>query len=324
MARKRAPSPAPKRARAGDLPVVEDIVLDPGITAADLVEQMDLAGGFGAKHLGQAAQILSRMRQDASSVNFLSFPAAPMATGARGVLRSLVDTGMFHAVITTCGTLDHDIARSYASYHHGAFTLDDRSLLKSGFHRLGNVLLPKENYGSLLEARVRPWLEELFGRGFRDYTSPELLREIGMKLPGSSLLATCARRGIPVFVPGLTDGAFGCQLWLFWQDHKAFKWDPIREEHELSDIVFRAKRSGALMVGGGISKHHTLWWNQFKGGLDYGVFVTTASQYDGSLSGARLEEAISWGKIKPKARFATVDGDATIILPLLAAAVLRN
>jgi deoxyhypusine synthase len=202
--------------------------------------------------------------------------------------------------------------------------LDDRRLLKAGVHRLGNVLLPKENYGSLLEARVRPWLEELFEKGYRDYTSPEILREVGKKLPGSSLLATCARRGVPVFVPGLTDGAFGCQLWLFWQDHKAFKWDPLREEHELSEIVFRAKRSGALMVGGGISKHHTLWWNQFKGGLDYGVFITTASQYDGSLSGARLEEAISWGKLKPTARFVTVDGDATIILPLLAAALVTR
>ena len=78
------------------------------------------------------------------------------------------------------------------------------------------------------------------------------------------------------------------------------------------------------MVGGGISKHHTLWWNQFKGGLDYGVFITTASQYDGSLSGARLEEAISWGKLKPKAQFTTVDGDATIVLPLLAAALISR
>jgi deoxyhypusine synthase len=317
---KRAPKAAKKRSKHA-LPEVEDFVLSRGVTAADLVEQMGLSGGFTASHVAKAAEVLRAMRADKRSVNFLSFPAAMMATGSRGVLRALVDSGIFHAVVTTCGTLDHDIARSFAPYHHGSFNLDDRVLLKAGVHRLGNVLLPKESYGSLLEARMRPWLEELFEKGMRDYTSPELLRAIGLRLPGSSLLSTAAKRGVPVFVPGLTDGAVGCQLWLFWQDHRQFKWDPIREEHELSDIIFAAKRSGALMIGGGISKHHTLWWNQFKGGLDYGAYITTATQYDGSLSGARLEEAISWGKLNPKARFVTVDGDATVILPLLAAAL---
>jgi deoxyhypusine synthase len=313
-----------KRPRGRALPVVQDILLERGITVGGLLDQMGSSGGFTAAHLAEAAEVLRRMRDDGRSVNFLSFPAAMMATGTRGVLRSLVDSGIFHAVITTCGTLDHDIARSFAPYHQGSFTLDDRALLKAGVHRLGNVLLPKESYGSLLEARMRPWLADLYAKGMRDYTSPELFRAIGERLPASSLLATAARRGVPVFVPGLTDGAVGCQLWLFWQDHRQFKWDPIREEHELSDIIFAAKRSGALMLGGGISKHHTLWWNQFKGGLDYGVYVTTATQYDGSLSGARLEEAISWGKLKPKARFVTVDGDATVLLPLLASALLER
>jgi deoxyhypusine synthase len=70
-------------------------------------------------------------------------------------------------------------------------------------------------------------------------------------------------------------------------------------------------------VGGGISKHHVIWWSQFAGGLDYAVYVTTAVEYDGSLSGAHPREAISWGKIKPEASSEVVYGDATIILPLL-------
>ncbi len=321
-ARKKA-RPPPTAAAAPAPPVVADLQVNGQTTAADLVEQMGLGGGFTAKHLAEALEVLNAMRDDARSVNFLSFPAALMATGCRGVLRTLADTGLFHAVITTCGTLDHDIARSYAPYHPGSFAMDDRELLEAGLHRLGNVLVPRESYGSLLEERLRPWFDDLYATGLRDYTSPELLREVGLRLPSTSFLATCANRSIPVFVPGLTDGAFGCQLWLYWQDHRTFRWDPMREEHELSDIIFAAKRSGALMVGGGISKHHTLWWNQFKGGLDYGVYITTATEYDGSLSGARLKEAISWGKISPKARFATVDGDATVMLPLLAAGLLR-
>jgi deoxyhypusine synthase len=92
----------------------------------------------------------------------------------------------------------------------------------------------------------------------------------------------------------------------------------------LNNIVFDAKKSGALIVGGGISKHHTIWWNQFKDGLDYVVYVSTADEWDGSLSGARPREAVSWGKISEKARRIMVEGDASVILPVMASALLTR
>jgi deoxyhypusine synthase len=51
--------------------------------------------------------------------------------------------------------------------------------------------------------------------------------------------------------------------------------------------------------------------------LNYAVYLTTAEEHDGSLSGARLREAVSWGKVHAKAKFITVEGDATITLPML-------
>lgn len=35
-----------------------------------------------------------------------------------------------------------------------------------------------------------------------------------------------------------------------------------------------------------------------RNGADFSVFVNTASDFDGSDSGARPDEAVSWGKIK--------------------------
>ena len=102
------------------------------------------------------------------------------------------------------------------------------------------------------------------------------------------------------------------------------KIDVLKDEQLLSDLVWNAKRSGALIVGGGISKHHTIWWNQFKKGLDYAVYISTAVEYDGSLSGARPREAVSWGKINEKAKFTTIEADATIILPIIYAALNKN
>jgi deoxyhypusine synthase len=96
------------------------------------------------------------------------------------------------------------------------------------------------------------------------------------------------------------------------------------DETKLSDLVYDAKKSGAFMIGGGISKHHTLWWNQFRGGLDYAVYITTGSEWDGSLSGALVQEAISWNKVRVKARQATIHGEATILLPFIYAALREH
>jgi len=38
-----------------------------------------------------------------------------------------------------------------------------------------------------------------------------------------------------------------------------------------------------------------------RNGADYAVFINTASEFDGSDSGARPDEAVSWGKIKKEA-----------------------
>jgi deoxyhypusine synthase len=52
--------------------------------------------------------------------------------------------------------------------------------------------------------------------------------------------------------------------------------------------------------------------------------MTTAVEYDGSLSGAHPREAISWGKVRPEAGNVIVYGDATLTLPPLAAYLLRR
>ena len=39
-----------------------------------------------------------------------------------------------------------------------------------------------------------------------------------------------------------------------------------------------------------------------RNGADFSVFVNTANEFDGSDSGARPDEAVSWGKIKMDAK----------------------
>lgn len=304
---------------------VVDIKLTKGITANELINQMYESGGFTAKKLGTGVNILENMVKDEDCKIFLSFPACVISTGTRGVIRDLIKNKLVDAVITTCGTLDHDLARIWRDYYHGEFLMDDRELHKKGVNRLGNVLIPNESYGIVLEQKMQPILSEIYDEGKREFSTKEIIWEFGKRIDdGNSILYWAYKNKIPIYVPGITDGAFGSQLWMFWQDHKDFKINMFEDEQELMNTVFDAEKTGALMIGGGISKHHVIWWNQFRDGLDYAVYITTAPEYDGSLSGARVREAISWGKVREDAKFVTVEGDATIILPLMVAGLIER
>lgn len=302
-------------------PVV-DSGLKKGASVSDIVDRMKDSGGFTAKNLAISADILENMLKDERSVNFLSFPACIIATGARGIIKDMVRHKLFDVLITTCGTLDHDLARTKRDYYHGHFGLDDARLKDEDINRLGNILVPNDSYGTIIEEIMQPVLEELYAEGVRDMSSRELAWEFGKRCGDEeSILYWCAKNEIPIYVPGILDGAFGSQVWLFAQKHPDFKLDMLKDQNELAEIVFKNEVTGALMIGGGISKHHTIWWNQFKDGLDRAVYLTTAVEHDGSLSGARIREAVSWGKVKKDASYVTVEGDATILLPVVMNAV---
>jgi deoxyhypusine synthase len=303
---------------------VKDVHLQPSKEVASLVDQMHGAGGFMGRHLAEVAKIYTEMLDDRSCTKFLSFPAALVATGTRGVIVDMIREGMVDVIVTASGTLDHDLARSWGSYYHGSFDLDDVKVKREGYHRLGNVLVPLEAYGPALEKRLQPWLERKYQEGVRSFTTEQLCYELGELGDEHSILYWARKMKVPIFVPGPMDGAVGSQIWLFANRRSDFRVDVIGDEKRLADITFDSKKSGALVIGGGISKHHVIWWSQFKGGLDYACYITTATEYDGSLSGAQVKEAISWGKVRPKARKSTLIADATTALPLVACYAMTN
>jgi deoxyhypusine synthase len=307
---------------------VEDIRIDDRPSLDTLARRLDAAGGFTAKGFAQGVDLLVEILGDPKMTTFLSFPADIVATGTRGVLHELIAGGYVDAVVTTCGTLDHDIARSYGPYLHGDWLLDDAALRKQGLYRLGNLVIEEKVYGGTVERFMQRLLNRLWRSGTRRLSTVELVWKIGEALgprAGRGSLARAAfERHVPVIVPGITDGAVGSQLWLFWQMHKPFQLDLLPDEQRLSDLVFEAPRSGAILLGGGISKHHTIWWNQFRDGLDAALYITSAVEWDGSLSGARTREAVSWGKVKPKAHHVTVEGDITVLLPWMVGAALER
>ena len=284
---------------------VKDIQLKEVMNTDHLLKQLYESGGFTAKKLAEGVDIIENMVKERDCIKFLSFPACIVATGTRGVIKNLLEKKLFNVVITTAGALDHDLARVWKDYYHGSFMVDDKELHKKGINRLGNIFIPNECYGKILEEKMQPILEKLYHEK-KTWSTKELVWMFGKHLEKEknkeeSFIYWAYKNKIPVFVPGVTDGAFGSQIWMYYQTHRDLIIDLLKDEQDLMNLVFTAKKSGALIIGGGISKHHTIWWNQFKDGLDYAVYITTAVEYDGSLSGAQTREAISWGKVKEKA-----------------------
>jgi len=307
---------------------VKDIDLKKGMNSNELIKELYQSGGFTAKKVAVGVDIIEKMVKEKDCIKFLSFPACICATGTRGIIKELLKRKLFDVVITTTGTLDHDLARVWRNYYHGSFMADDKELHKKGINRLGNIFIPNDCYGKIIEEKMQPILNELY-KTKQKWSTKDLIWEFGKRLEKEkngkdTILYWAWKNKIPIYIPGITDGAFGSQLWMYYQEHRNFTIDLFQDEQDLSDIAFSAKKTGALIIGGGISKHHTIWWNLFKGGLDHVVYITTAVEYDGSLSGAQTREAISWGKLKEKADNVTIEGDATVLLPLMISSLLER
>ena len=303
---------------------VEDISINNDTSIEKIFGQMSKSGGFESRNLAESLDILTAMIKDDNCQKFLSLVGAIISTGLRGIVKDMIKNKWFDVIITTCGALDHDIARHFSNYNEGSFTLDDAELADQDIHRLGNVLVPMQSYGPLIEEKMQLFLEEEYNKGTREMSTEDICKMIGSHLGEDSFLYWASKNDIKVIVPGIVDGAVGSQIWMFTQKHADFKLNITKDADALSGIVFKAKKSGALMLGGGISKHHTLWWNQYRNGLDFAVYITTAQEFDGSLSGALVREAISWGKVTQKARQTTIHAEITTVLPFLYSALLSN
>ena len=303
---------------------VKDIEINSNTSIEKIFGELSKSGGFESVNLSDGLDILTKMISDDKCLKFVSFVGAVVSTGLRGIIKDMIKNKWFDVAITTCGALDHDIAKHYSHYNEGSFTMDDNELADQNIHRLGNVLVPMENYGPLIEEKMQLFLEEEYKNGVREMTTAEICKMIGRHLGEDSFLYWANKNNVSVVVPGIMDGAVGSQIWMFIQSHRDFKLNLIGDADLLSEYIFKAEKSGAFMIGGGISKHHTLWWNQYREGLDYAFYITTAQEFDGSLSGALVREAISWGKVTKIARQSTLHAEVTTILPFIYAALISK
>jgi deoxyhypusine synthase len=125
------------------------------------------------------------------------------------------------------------------------------------------------------------------------------------------------KNNIPVFCPAITDGGIGDSLFEHSYRNPGFKLDLVEDIKKMSTLTLFSVNTGGIIIGGGTSKHHILNSNCMRNGLDFSVFVNTGQEFDGSDSGAKPGEALSWAKIRPEATPVKVYGEGSLIFPLI-------
>ena len=88
---------------------------------------------------------------------------------------------------------------------------------------------------------------------------------------------------------------------------------------KLNKMSLHAKKTGMIILGGGIIKHHICNANLMRNGADFSVYINTAQEFDGSDSGARPDEAVSWGKIKVGAQSTKIYAEISLVFPVIVA-----
>lgn len=282
--------------------------------------------GFQASNLGKAIEIVKAMLREKATI-FLAFTSNMISSGNREVIKYLVEHKLVHVLISTGGGIEEDIIKTIKPFVLGSFKADGKYLYEKGINRIGNIFVTNDRY-AYFEKFITPFLEDMY----KEYTkkkkilcTSELIRRLGGYVKDKeSVLYWAARNNIPVFCPVLTDGSLGDMLFFQKQRHKDFQIDIVEDMERIIKIAINSEKTGVIILGGGVAKHYTLNAQIFREGADYAVYINTANEFDGSDSGASTSEAVSWGKIKGNALETKINGDATIIFPLVIAGILNE
>ncbi|MFX1496398.1 MAG: deoxyhypusine synthase family protein [Promethearchaeota archaeon] len=271
--------------------------------------------GFNAKRLARACHIYKEMVDDRDCTKFFGLAGALVPVGMQGVVHDFLEDGFIDILVTTGANLTHDLAESLG-FHHlqsemNLKNFDDAKLYENKLNRIYDVFLPNNVYEGIEE-----FISSL---EIPDNSMPvsDFLQFLGEQLPDNpnSILKLCAEKRIPIFCPAFTDSGLALQLGFH---NRNLNLNHFKDMLKMVDLAWDSKHAGVCIVGGGVPKNFIFQSLQFcPTSAIYAIQITMDRPETGGLSGATLEEAISWGKVNEKAKYSTIVSDATIVLPLI-------
>ena len=276
--------------------------------------------GAQATNLAKAFDIINEMRSQKAFI-YLGYTSNMVTSGLRDIFKYLVQHKMVDLIVTTAGGIEEDFIKCFKDFKIGSFNLEGKSLRDKGLNRTGNMIVPNNRY-TTFEDWVLPILEK-----YKDekLTPSKLINLLGKEIDNEeSIYYWAHKNNIPVFAPALLDGSLGDMIYFYKTKNPNFKIEVTDDMVEMNNSSLGKEKTGMLILGSGVVKHHICNANLYRNGANYAVYINTAQEYDASDAGATPDEAISWGKISQTAKSVKVHGDATIIFPLIVAKCFKN
>ncbi|KAG8848098.1 Deoxyhypusine synthase [Tulasnella sp. 330] len=311
--------------------------------------------GFQATSFGRAISIVEKMRKwrlsdepiskdespefldptvraNTKCTILLGFTSNLISSGLREVILHLVKHKHISGIVTTAGGIEEDFIKCLKPTYLGAFDLDGADLRKKGMNRIGNLVVPNDNYCSF-EDWVKPILDKMLEEqpermkegGEGPWSPSVIINRLGKEIDNEeSVYYWAYKNNIPVFCPALTDGSLGDMIFFHSFRNPGLIIDIVGDIRAINNLALKAKKAGMIILGGGVCKHQIANAMLMRNGADYSVYINTGQEFDGSDSGARPDEAVSWGKIRAGSESVKVFADATLVFPMLVAATFAK
>lgn len=292
---------------------------DSGVDYDKLIDSFT-STGFQATHFAKAISIIDKMIKEKATI-YLGYTSNLVTSGLRDIFRYLAKHKKVNVIVTTAGGIEEDIIKCLGDFKLGQFSASGELLNKKGVNRAGNIYIPNARYCEF-EEFMTPILEKIYEEQKKGkvITVSEFIKMLGKEINNpESIYYWCYKKDIDVYCPAIIDGSIGDMIHFFMYKHPDFKLDIAGDIHKLNEYTIVQKKTGIIILGGGVVKHHINNANMMRNGTDYAVYINSGQEWDGSDAGARPDEAVSWGKIKSDSESIKVFGDATILFPLIVA-----
>jgi deoxyhypusine synthase len=310
---------------------IEPFIVEPGLTAEQILTRMERIS-FQGRNLATAHRIWQKMLEDDVLI-FLGVAGALTAGGLRLVIAHLIEHRYIDCLVSTGANLYHDLHETRGRHHYmGSPDADDGELQVEHIDRVYDTFVSEDEF---IDNDI--WIATFVaGLERRPYTSREFLYLLGRHLwdetRGPGILTAASRANVPIFCPGIADSSIGMGLsQARHKDQAAGLADVIGDIVESANLVIRRRRTATVILGGGTPKNfinqasvQAGFFSPGVGGHAYALQIVTDVPHFGGASGSTLAEARSWGKVATDADQVTVNVDATIGLPLLAAALATS
>jgi deoxyhypusine synthase len=304
-----------------------------------LVAMRDMA--FGARTLGQAADVLYAMASDPQCQTVLTLSGAATIAKLDTLIAEMIERGLVHCIVSTGAAMCHGFNAERGSEH---FKLpekyDDTWLFEQGYDRIFDTIEMEYALDELQDI-LHGLLAKRPAKGV--LCSSDITRMLGEYLKSHAknkgVIGAAHACGVPVFIPAFTDSELGLDFALFnrrrrKEGRKGLSFDPFIDFERYCHFMLGTKTRGIVSLGGGVPRNWAQQVGPFMDAIErrenaiavksvrfkYGVRICPDPPYWGGLSGATYSEGVSWGKFiaeEEGGKVAEVYSDYTFVFPLL-------